>query len=279
MVQPLSSRFFASPAGQGQLHRAPNKNCRQPDMFDLTGKFALVTGGSRGIGAATAQALARQGAYVVVGYVRGEEAAVKTLNEIIAGGGKGEILQIDAEHFDASENAVSELAKRLGQLDILVISAGIAIDGLMMRLKEEDLNKTLAVNLTGALAAAKGALKYMMKKRFGRVIFLSSVVGEAGNGGQTAYAASKSALLGVTKSLAKEYASRNITVNSVSPGYIATDMTAALNDAQREAMLKEVPLARPGTAQEVGATIAFLASEEAGYITGQSIRVNGGMHM
>jgi len=248
-------------------------------MFDLTGKFALVTGGSRGIGAAAAHALARQGAYVVVGYVRSEEAAVKTLNEIVAVGGKGEILQIDAEHFEASENAVLELAKRLGQLDILVVSAGISIDGLMMRLKEEDLNKTLAVNLNGAIAAAKGALKFMMKKRFGRVVFLSSVVGEAGNAGQTSYAASKGALLAVTKSLAKEYASRNITVNSVSPGYISTDMTAALNDAQREAMLKEVPLARPGTALEVGATIAFLASEEAGYITGQSIRVNGGMHM
>jgi 3-oxoacyl-[acyl-carrier protein] reductase len=248
-------------------------------MFDLTGKFALVTGGSRGIGAATAQALARQGAYVVVGYVRGEEAAVKTLNEIQASGGQGEILQIDAANFEASENAVLELAKRLGQLDILVVSAGIAIDGLLMRLKEADLHATLAVNLGGAIAAAKGALKSMMKKRSGRVIFVSSIVGEAGNGGQTAYSASKAALLGVTKSLAKEYASRNITVNAVSPGYIATDMTASLNDAQREAMLKEVPLARPGGAAEVGAAIAFLASDEAAYITGQTIRVNGGMHM
>lgn len=248
-------------------------------MFDLTGKFALVTGGSRGIGAATAIALARQGAYVVVGYVRGEDAAVKTLDQMVAAGGKGEILQIDVAHFDKTESTVAELAKRLGQLDILVVSAGIAIDGLMMRLKEEDLQKTLAVNLGGAIASAKGALKYMMKKRFGRVIFLSSVVGESGNGGQTAYAASKAGLLGVTKSLAKEYASRSITVNAVSPGYIATDMTSALNDAQREAMLKEVPLARPGLAEEVGATIAFLASDEAAYITGQTIRVNGGMHM
>jgi len=248
-------------------------------MFDLTGKFALVTGGSRGIGAAAALALARQGAYVVVGYVRGEEAAVRTLNTLVAAGGRGEILHIDAENFAHSENAVSELGKRLGQLDILVVSAGIAIDGLTMRLKEEDLQKTLAVNLSGAIAAAKGALKFMMKKRHGRVIFLSSVVGEAGNGGQIAYSASKAGLLGVTKSLAKEYSSRNITVNAVSPGYISTDMTSALNDAQREAMLKEVPLARPGTPEEVGATIAFLASDEAAYITGQTIRVNGGMHM
>lgn len=248
-------------------------------MFDLSGKFALVTGGSRGIGAAAAHALAAQGAYVVVGYVRGEEAAVKTLASIEQAGGKGEILQIDAADFTQSEQAVAELARRLGQLDILVVSAGIAIDGLMMRMKPEDLEKTLAVNLGGAIAAAKGALKTMMKKRSGRVIFLSSVVGESGNGGQTAYAASKAGLLGAAKSLAKEYASRNITVNAVSPGYIATDMTAALTEDQRKAMLSEVPLARPGDAAEVGATIAFLASEEAAYITGQTIRVNGGMYM
>lgn len=248
-------------------------------MFDLTGKYALVTGGSRGIGAAAARALAAQGAYVVVGYVRGEQAAVDTLSTIEAAGGKGEILQIDAGDFDGSERTVAELAKRLGQLDILVVSAGIAIDGLMMRMKAADLEKTLAVNLTGAIAAAKGALKTMMKKRHGRVIFLSSVVGESGNGGQTAYAASKAGLLGAARSLAKEYASRKITVNAVSPGYIATDMTAALTEEQREAMLSEVPLARPGLPEEVAATIAFLASDEAGYITGQAIRVNGGMHM
>jgi 3-oxoacyl-[acyl-carrier protein] reductase len=248
-------------------------------MFDLSGKVALVTGGSRGIGAATSRALAAQGAHVVVGYVRGKEAAEKTLAEIVEAGGKGETLQIDAADFSGSENTVVELAKRLGRLDILVVSAGISIDGLMMRLKEEDLQQTLAVNLGGALAAAKGALKTMMRAKTGRVIFLSSVVGEAGNAGQTAYAASKAGLLGITKSLAKEYASRNITVNAVTPGYIATDMTAALNDEQRAAMLSGVPLKRPGEAAEIGATIAFLASDEAGYITGQAIRVNGGMYM
>lgn len=248
-------------------------------MFDLSGKFALVTGGSRGIGAAACKALAERGAYVVVGYVRGEEAARATLAEIEAAGGKGEIVQIDAGEFEASETTVAEVAKRLGQLDILVVSAGVSIDSLMMRLKEADLHRTLNVNLSGALAAAKGALKFMMKKRTGRVIFLSSVVGEGGNAGQTAYAASKAGLLGATMSLAKEYASRKITVNCVSPGYISTDMTAALTEDQQKSMLSEVPLARPGTAAEVGATIAFLASDEAAYITGQSIRVNGGMHM
>jgi 3-oxoacyl-[acyl-carrier protein] reductase len=248
-------------------------------MFDLTGKNALITGGSRGIGKAAAEALAAQGAYVIVGYVRGEDAAVATLAGIKSNGGDGEILQIDAGDFAGSERTVLELAKRLGHLDIAVLSAGIAIDGLMMRLSEDDLHKTLSVNLSGALAAAKGALRFMMKKRTGRVIFLSSVVGETGNGGQTSYAASKAGLLGAAKSLAKEYASRNITVNSVSPGYIATDMTAALTDDQRKAMLTDVPLNRPGEASEVGSAIAFLASDEAAYITGQTIRVNGGMYM
>lgn len=248
-------------------------------MFDLSSKVALVTGGSRGIGRATALALAAQGAFVVVGYVRGEEAARETLAEITAQGGKGDVVRIDAGDFAGSENTVLEVAKKHGRLDILVISAGISIDALMLRLKEEDLDTTLNVNLKGALAAAKAALKVMMKQRHGRVVFLSSVVGEAGNAGQTAYAASKAALLGITKSLAKEYASRNITVNAVTPGYIATDMTAALTEEQRAAMLQGVPLGRPGDPKEIAATIAFLASDEAGYITGQALRVNGGMYM
>lgn len=248
-------------------------------MFELTGKIALVTGASRGIGRSTAQALAAQGAYVVVGYVRGEEAAKKTLDEIVAAGGKGEIQRIDAADFAASESTVAEVAKRHGRLDVLVINAGISIDALMLRLKEEDLDTTLAVNLKGAIASAKAALKVMMKQRSGRIVFLSSVVGETGNAGQTAYAASKAGLLGVTKSLAKEYAGRNVTVNAVTPGYIATDMTSALTEEQRSAMLVGVPLGRPGEPREIAATIAFLASEEAGYITGQTIRVNGGMYM
>ena len=177
------------------------------------------------------------------------------------------------------EKAIAEIAKTEGRLDILVSSAGISIDALMLRLKEEDLDRVLAVNLKGSLACARGALKVMMRQRSGRVIFLSSVVGEAGNAGQTAYAASKAALLGVAKSLAKEYASRNITVNAVTPGYIETDTTAALTAEQRAAMLQGVPLARPGKPEEVAATSAFLASEEAGYITGQALRVNGGMYV
>jgi 3-oxoacyl-[acyl-carrier protein] reductase len=248
-------------------------------MFDLSGKVAVVTGGSRGIGRAVGKALAAQGAKVVLGYVRGEEAARAAAEEIRAAGGQAEIAQFDVGDFDASEKAIAEIAKAQGRVDILVSSAGISIDALMLRLKEEDLDRTLAVNLKGSLACARAAMKVMMRQKWGRVVFLSSVVGEAGNAGQTAYAASKAALLGVTKSLAKEYASRNITVNAVTPGYIETDMTAALTDEQRAAMLTGVPLARPGKPEEVAATIAFLASEEAGYITGQALRVNGGMYV
>jgi len=248
-------------------------------MFDLTGKYALVTGGSRGIGAATAKALASRGAHVVIGYLSGEAAATTVAEEITAKGGKAETVRIDAANFEDSERVVMELGKRLGRLDILVVSAGIALDGLVLRLREEELTKTLAVNLVGAVAAAKAALRVMMKGRHGRVIFLSSVVGESGNAGQTSYAASKAGLLGVTKSMAREYAGRGITVNAVTPGFVSTDMTSALTKEQQEAMLSGVALGRPGTPEEIAAAVVYLASDEAGYVTGHALRVNGGMYM
>jgi 3-oxoacyl-[acyl-carrier protein] reductase len=248
-------------------------------MFDLSGKVALVTGGSRGIGRAAAEALASRGAYVVLGYVQGEAAAAEALATIVAKGGQGETLRVDASNFGESEEAVIGVAKKHGRLDILVVSAGISLDGLLIRLKEEDLDRTLAVNLKGAVAAAKGALKTMVKQRKGRVIFISSVIGEGGNPGQTAYAASKAALLGVTKSLAKEYAARNVAINAITPGYVRTDMTGALSEEQRTAMLANVPMGRPAEPAEVAAAVVFLASDEAEYITGQAIRVNGGMYM
>jgi 3-oxoacyl-[acyl-carrier protein] reductase len=248
-------------------------------MFDLSGKVALVTGGSRGIGRAAAEALASRGAYVVIGYVQGEAAAAEALATIVAKGGQGETLRVDASNFAESEEAVIGVAKKHGRLDILVVSAGISLDGLLIRLKEEDLDRTLAVNLKGAVAAAKGALKTMVKQRKGRVIFISSVIGEGGNPGQTAYAASKAALLGVTKSLAKEYAARNVAINAITPGYVRTDMTGALSEEQRTAMLANVPMGRPAEPAEVAAAVVFLASDEAEYITGQAIRVNGGMYM
>jgi len=248
-------------------------------MFDLSGKTALVTGGSRGIGKAAAQILARQGARVILTYVRDVEAAQRTVQGIESEGGRAEAEKLDTSDFAASEAGVSAIAKRAGALDILVANAGISIDALLLRLRASDLDAVLNVNLKGALGCAQAAIKPMMKVRAGRIIFVSSVVGQAGNAGQVAYAASKAALLGAAKSLAREYASRNITVNAVAPGYVETDMTAALDPKQREAMLAGVPLARPAHADEVGAAIAFLASAEAAYITGQVLAVNGGMYM
>jgi 3-oxoacyl-[acyl-carrier protein] reductase len=248
-------------------------------VFDLTGKVALVTGGSRGIGRATAVALARQGAHVVVAFVAGEEAARQVVETISAAGGKAESVRMDMADSAGAERIVGEVGKRLGRLDILVANAGISIDGLLLRLKDEDILKTLSVNVVGALACSRAAVKSMMRAKSGRIVFVSSVVGEMGNAGQTAYAASKAALLGAAKSIAREYASRSITVNAVTPGYIATDMTLALTDEQRQGLLSGVPLARPGSADDVASAIVYLASDEASYITGQVIRVNGGMYM
>jgi 3-oxoacyl-[acyl-carrier protein] reductase len=248
-------------------------------MFDLSGKVALVTGGSRGIGRATAEALARQGARVVVSYVGNEAAAAEAVEAIRKSGREAEAVRFDVADGAAAEQAIGELVKRLGRLDVLVSNAGISIDALLLRVKEEDLDRVLAVNLKGAIACARASIKAMLRAKTGRVIFVSSVVGEMGNAGQTAYAASKAALLGVTKSLAKEYASRGITVNSITPGYVDTDMTNALNDEQRKNVLDGIPLGRTGTPAEIAAAAVYLASNEAAYVTGQVLRVNGGMYM
>lgn len=248
-------------------------------MFDLTGKVALVTGGSRGIGRAAALALGKQGAQVVINYVSNEAAAREVAEQIQAAGGKAEIVQFDVGSTEGAEKAVAEVAKRLGRLDVLVCSAGISIDGLLLRLKDEDFDKILSVNLKGAVACARAATKVMMRAKTGRVIFLSSVVGEMGNAGQTAYSASKAALLGVTKSMARELASRFITVNAITPGFIDTDMTGALTEDQKTSINQNIPLGRTGKPEEVAAAVVYLASDEAAYITGQALRVNGGMYM
>lgn len=248
-------------------------------MFDLTGKIALVTGGSRGIGRASAEALASRGAHVVINYVSNESAARETVDAIVKAGGKAEAVQFDVGQSDATEKAIAEVAKRLGKLDILVASAGISIDALLLRMKEDDLDRTFAVNVKGALASARAGIKSMLRAKTGRIIFLSSVVGEMGNAGQTAYAASKAALLGITRSLAREYASRNITVNAITPGFVDTDMTRALGESAHTALAAQIPLGRVGTAAEIGAAVVYLASDEAAYVTGHALRVNGGMYM
>lgn len=248
-------------------------------MFDLTGKVALVTGGSRGIGRATSLALAKQGAHVVVNYVRGEEEARRVVREIEEAGGKAEALGFDVANMQATEEAIAAVAKRLGRLDILVANAGIAIDGLVVRVKEEEIDRTLAVNVKGAIGCARGALKTMMRARTGRIVFLSSIVGEMGNGGQAVYSASKAALIGLAKTLAREYASRNVTVNVVTPGFIETDMTSAMNEEARKGMLSSIPLGRTGKPEDIASAIVFLCSDEAAYITGETLRVNGGMYM
>jgi 3-oxoacyl-[acyl-carrier protein] reductase len=248
-------------------------------MFKLEGKVALITGASRGIGRATAEALAAHGAHVIVNYVKGEDAARTVVEGIVANGGKAEILGFDVRDSEATEAAITEAAKRHGRLDILVANAGVAIDGLLLRLRDEDLETLFQTNVRGAIACARAATRPMMKQRQGRVIFLSSVIGEMGNVGQTAYAATKAAILGVAKSIAREYASRNITVNAVAPGFIETDMTHGMNESMKEYVLKAIPLARVGTAQEVAAACLFLASDEAAYVTGQVLRVNGGMYV
>lgn len=248
-------------------------------MFDLSGKVALVTGGSRGIGRAASEALAKQGAHVVINYVSNEGAAREVAESIERAGGKAEILQFDVANGEAAEKAITEAAKRLGRLDILVASAGIAVDGLLLRLKDEDFDRILSINVKGAVYCARAAIRTMMRAKTGRIVFLSSVVGEMGNAGQVSYAASKAALLGVTKTLAREYASRGITVNAVTPGFIDTDMTSGLTEEQKSSMLTAVPLGRTGSALEIAAAITYLVSDEAGYITGQALRVNGGMYM
>ena len=248
-------------------------------MFDLSGKVAIVTGGARGIGRAISETLAGAGAHVVINFQSNEQAAREAVDGIVAKGGKAEALRFDVADPEAVDTAISEIAKRLGRIDILVNNAGIAIDQLMLRVKPDDVSKTFATNVEGPLWCAKSAIRVMMRAKTGRIINLSSVVGEAGNPGQAVYSASKAALIGLTKTLAREYASRSITVNAVAPGYIDTDMTANLPEQAKAAITAQTPAGRTGKPEEVAAAVLYLASDEASYVTGQVIRVNGGMYM
>ena len=248
-------------------------------MFKLDGKVALVTGGSRGIGRACCEALAEHGASVVINYVKDEAAAREVADAITKNGGKADIHGFDVADPKACEAAIEVIVKRHGRLDVLIANTGISIVGVLLRMKDEDLDRLFQVNVKGALACARASMRSMMRAKTGRIIFMSSVVGEMGNVGQTAYAASKAAIIGAAKSIGREYASRNVTVNVVAPGFIDTDMTRGMTDPMKEQLVKLVPLGRMGTAREVAAACLYLASDEAAYLTGQVLRVNGGMYV
>ena len=244
--------------------------------MDLSGRIALVTGASRGIGRAIAEKLAMQGAFVVAA-ARGEHAKA-VADDIVARGGKAESVSLDVTDAAAPEQFVGGALARHGRVDILVNNAGITRDQLMLRMKREDWDAVIATNLTAAFALTQAVLKPMIKQRGGRIITISSVVGQSGNAGQANYAASKAGLIGFSKAVALEVASRGITVNVVAPGMIETDMTRAIADTAREEWASKIPLRRLGTPDDIASAVCFLASDEASYITGHVLAVNGGMY-
>ena len=244
-----------------------------------TRRAALVTGGGRGIGRAICLALAAQGYDVAVNYAASSAAAEKTAEDCRAYGVQAVPLQADVTDPAACQTLVDTAAKTFGRLDVLVNNAGVTADKLILRMQPEDFDKVINANLKGAFFCCKAACKLMMRQRYGRIVNISSVVGLHGNAGQANYAASKAGLIGLTKSLAKEFAARNVTVNAVAPGFIATDMTNAMTDAAKQAALAGVPAGRIGAAEDVANAVAFLASENAAYITGQVLCVDGGMGM
>ena len=247
-------------------------------MAGLQGRTALVTGASQGIGKACAVELARAGATVALA-ARNEARLAETAAEIAAAGGQAAVFALDVASEESIKAGAKAVLVQLGKVEILVNNAGITRDGLVLRMKRPDWDEVLGTNLTGAFLLTQALLSPMLRNRWGRIVNITSVVGRTGQTGQVNYAASKAGLIGMTRALAREVASRGITVNAVAPGYIETPMTAVLDEKQREAMLAQIPLGRPGTDAEIAQAVAFLASDAAAYITGQVLDVNGGMFM
>lgn len=245
----------------------------------LQGKAALVTGASRGIGKAIALELARHGAKVCVNYAGNKEKAEDVVAEIKENGGEAFSLQANVSNADDVQAMVKEVISAFGSLDILVNNAGITRDNLLMRMKEDEWDEVIDTNLKGVFICTKAVTRQMMKQRSGRIINITSIVGASGNAGQANYVAAKAGVIGLTKTTAKELASRNITVNAVAPGFIATDMTDELNEDIQAEMLKQIPLGRMGKPEEIANIVRFLASDDSSYITGQTFHVNGGMYM
>lgn len=248
-------------------------------MMNFEGKVAIVTGGSRGIGKEVAKKLADLGANLAINYTSKEEEALKTKSEIEALGVKCIALKCDVSKSNEVNEMVDSIIKEFGKIDILVNNAGITKDGLLMRMNEEDFDRVIDINLKGVFNCTKAVTKSMMKKRFGKIINISSVVGVIGNPGQANYCASKAGVIGFTKSVARELASRNINVNAIAPGFIETDMTKVLGDNLKQSMLLNIPKNTFGKPEDIANVVAFLASDMAGYITGQVINVDGGMVM
>lgn len=245
----------------------------------LTDKIALVTGASRGIGRAIAETLAAQGAYVYLNYHGSKEAAEQAVAQIVQNGGRAEAVQCNVADFQACGEMIAQVVKKSGRLDILVNNAGITKDGLLMKMSEEDYDQVLDINLKGTFHTIRHASRYLLKQRSGRIINITSVSGVLGNAGQANYSASKAGVIGLTKSAARELASRGICVNAVAPGYVETDMTQALSGQVKAQMLSQIPLGRAASPQEIADVVLFLASEQSAYMTGQVLCVDGGMAM